>query len=65
MARRYETENRGHEWQRNEDGSIDIFAYNHADPHNGPRCVKCGYGFCHRCEKIPDCDCTAVSEGEK
>lgn len=47
---------RGHEWLTNDDGSIDIFGYD-AGYHNGPRCVKCGYGFCHHCQSLPDEDC--------
>lgn len=44
---------RQHDWQRDEDDDIDIFAFNPHDPHNGPVCVRCGEGFCHHCE--PDC----------
>lgn len=28
---------------------IDICAYMAGDIHNGPRCMICGYGFCHHC----------------
>lgn len=55
-GRPYEVEARGHEWLRNDDGSVDIFGYD-GDTHNGPRCVKCGYGFCHHCQSLPDEDC--------
>lgn len=56
----YEENPRGHEWQRNEDGDVDVFAFNPTDPHNGPRCVRCGYGFCVHCHDLPEEDCTAV-----
>ncbi len=56
-GRRYEVETRGHEWQRDGE-AIDIFAYQGGgDYHNGPRCVKCGYGFCQHCQSLPDEDC--------
>jgi len=48
----YEKETRGHIWKRDETGNVDIFAYDY-DYHNGPRCIKCGYGFCHHCSKLP------------
>lgn len=54
--RQYETENRGHEWRRI-DGRLDIFGFERGDIHNGPVCVKCGYGFCHHCDKLPQKDC--------
>ena len=37
-----------HEWARHEDGAIDIFQMD-ADYHNGPRCLRCNYSFCHHC----------------
>lgn len=58
--REYEVNNRGHKWVTEEDGDIDIFAYNPSEYHNGPRCEACGYGFCHHCQSLPDCDCTAI-----
>ena len=54
--RAYVKDTKGHLWMRNKDGSIDIFGYD-ADTHNGPICVKCGYGFCHHCHAIPAEDC--------
>lgn len=47
---------RGHEWAVDEDGEIDIFAFE-IGMHNGPQCVKCGYGFCHHCHELPEEDC--------
>lgn len=38
-----------HDWERDEDGSIDEFAMAY-DYHNGPRCKRCGYDFCLWCE---------------
>ena len=57
---KYETQegSRGHEWKREENGDIDIFGVD-SGYHNGPICVKCGYGFCHHCQRGPDEDCTA------
>lgn len=45
----YVTNPRGHVWIS--DGEhIDIFAYSSRGGHcNGPKCEKCGYGFCHHC----------------
>jgi len=50
---------RGHVWKRDEDGTLDIFAYNPSEYCNGPLCVKCGYGFCHHCQTGPQVSCTA------
>lgn len=30
-------------------GRVDAFAYNPHDPHNGPRCTRCGEGWCWHC----------------
>lgn len=54
--REYEINPMGHVWET-EDGSIDIFAYSVGSIHNGPRCVNCGYGFCHHCQPKPDHEC--------
>lgn len=50
---------RGHVWKKYGDdaATVDIFAFSPADPHNGPACVVCGYGYCHHCEMGPDEDC--------
>ena len=49
---------RGHEWQKDEDDTVDIFAMDDGI-HNGPKCVKCGYSFCHHCDDfIPKCRAT-------
>lgn len=37
-----------HQWIKNEDGEIDIFAYE-VGSCNGPKCSICGYGYCHHC----------------
>ena len=29
--------------------TIDSFAFESGEFHNGPRCVRCGAGFCHHC----------------
>lgn len=46
-----------HEWAQ-EDGRNDIFAFTNGEYCNGPKCFRCGYGFCHHCNEtppIPDC----------
>lgn len=40
----------GHEWVLDEDGRVDIFAFEAGDHHNGPHCTRCDEGFCHHCE---------------
>lgn len=50
---------KGHVWKLTESGEIDIFGYNPSDPHNGPVCVNCGYGFCHHCHDLPLAKCSA------
>lgn len=57
QAYAYIENNRGHIWELNKEGTVAIFAYNPYDPHNGPKCVVCGYGFCHHCQELPDIDC--------
>jgi hypothetical protein len=65
--RAYVKNSKGHEWKRDEEGDIEIFAYTNGDHHNGPRCVKCGYGFCHHCSDGPQEDCSTQEPhtGEK
>lgn len=39
-----------HVWAENDyDGNVDVFGLEFGH-HNGPRCVNCGYSFCHHCE---------------
>lgn len=40
-----------HYWIEDEDGSIDTFRAENmpSDFHNGPKCLKCGFEFCHHC----------------
>ena len=46
--------NSGHVWETDKQGFIHIFAGKvHQDPHNGPRCKKCGYNPCWHCEPVP------------
>ena len=54
--------NRGHVWQTEDGGDVDIFAFNPSKYCNGPLCVHCGYGFCHHCQKLPEEDC---AQGKK
>jgi len=58
--RAYETNSRGHVWKKTEwdHEETDVFAFCEGDMHNGPRCVKCNYGFCHHCEVLPVMDCS-------
>lgn len=39
----------GHEWEIDDDGEIDNFAYS-AGFCNGPVCKKCGKSFCKHCK---------------
>ena len=59
--REYEREpvKRGHTWER-EYEEVAIFAYEAGDYHNGPRCINCGYGFCHHCQEGPTESCTST-----
>lgn len=41
-----------HEWVK-DNGRVDIFAYEVGEYHNGPKCIKCDYGFCHHCNDKP------------
>lgn len=55
-----ENKSRGHLWKLVEwpdYQNVDIFGYS-AGTHNGPRCVKCGYCYCHHCVDGPERDCT-------
>ena len=38
-----------HDWEREENGDIDDFAYD-GDYHNGPMCKRCYYSFCIHCD---------------
>jgi hypothetical protein len=38
-----------HDWKKNEDGSIDIWAMD-GDRCNGPSCIRCGLSYCQHCE---------------
>lgn len=58
--RPYEELPRGHVWKTNDyDKNTNIFGYE-AGNHNGPECVKCGYGFCHHCHELPSEPCSVV-----
>ena len=41
-----------HVWKKNDDGTIDTFAYSY-EHHNGPVCLVCGREFCEHC--TPEC----------
>jgi hypothetical protein len=52
-------EAKGHEWVRDDDGNIDVFAYSAGQFCNGPVCSKCGYGYCHHCHlDVPPKECS-------
>lgn len=56
-----------HDWQRNEDGAIDEWAWE-SDVHNGPRCKRCGYNPCVLCDPNFDdgeCDPEDIAFMEK
>lgn len=57
LGQEYIDDTRGHEWKLDEEGKVDILGYNPGCPHNGPVCVKCGYGFCHHCHELPVIEC--------
>ena len=51
-----------HDWEM-DNGEIDIFAHESGDFHNGPKCKRCGEGFCHHCN--PECydeECDALEK---
>ena len=52
----WEINTHGHIWQKDDDGSINIFAFESGN-HNGPVCIKCGYSFCHHCQDKVDQEC--------
>ena len=54
----------GHTWIK-KGRKIDIFAYNVYDPHNGPKCSVCGYGFCHHCQDGPSIPCPGAVKAEE
>ena len=58
MARKRNYDSKGHVWQTTEYG-VDIFAYSPSEYCNGPRCIHCGYGFCHHCIDEPATRCKA------
>lgn len=60
MSHPHEIETLGHEWITDDDGETYIFAFNPADPHNGPRCKICDYSFCYHCQPGPSIDCIAL-----
>ena len=37
-----------HKWIK-EGKEINVFAYEEGKYHNGPKCLVCGFGFCHHC----------------
>lgn len=41
-------EQAGHELELDNKGEVDMLALD-AEPHNGPRCVKCGESWCEHC----------------
>lgn len=51
---------KGHIWKRDEFGEVDTFAYSN-EPHNGPKCLACGYYFCHHCKYEPDRECNPTA----
>lgn len=66
-VRDYTINTRGHKWATcgdyfddgEEDNEVYMFGYTSGEYCNGPKCVKCGYGFCHHCQEKPSIDCTA------
>lgn len=56
-------DDRGHVWQKDSYGEPDFMAF-YEGCHNGYRCVRCGYIFCHHCEDGPQEDCTFKDQTE-
>lgn len=52
MAEKVMGLNGEHDWIKDKDGEIDIFAYE-SGYCNGPKCSVCGYEYCHHCHKEP------------
>jgi len=61
--RSYQKKPSGHVWETDEDGELEIFAYKRGEIHNGPKCVNCGYGFCHHCQELPGRECSGSTVG--
>ena len=50
-----------HDWKKYDGiGEVDICAFEIGN-HNGPRCVRCGYGYCTHCEDGPQEPCVTDS----
>ena len=48
----YHDEWKTHSWRKDDDGSIDDWAYESSDSiHHGPVCKRCGYSFCVLCDE--------------
>jgi len=59
----YELDPKGHEWRKNDDGTVDVFGLDDdIGFHNGPICVKCYYSFCEHCNRGPIEECPGVLE---
>ena len=56
---KHDYDNKGHVWMtHDDDDTVDIFAYTPSEYCNGPRCIHCGYGFCHHCHDEPQIECS-------
>jgi hypothetical protein len=56
----------GHDFERDEDGDIDLWAHTHGNGwHNGPRCTRCGAEFCHHCHPERMTEQCPAPAGEK
>lgn len=62
--RRLNENARGHVWEVDWNGDVELFAYQEGKFHNGPRCVRCGYGFCHHCHVKPEKPCPDATLGQ-
>lgn len=54
-----------HQWKKQEDGSIDIFAFEYGDYHNGPCCELCEFGDCQHCNSKVWDDMSCLREQAK
>lgn len=51
---------RGHVWIMDDDYDppiVDVWKHEGGHYCNGPKCVACGYSFCHHCHERPQKDC--------
>jgi len=58
----FETKHPEHEWLRDSSGDVDPFGYEAGDYHNGPRCSRCGFGYCEHCEALEELEEPCITD---